>query len=630
MENIQKSELKKMLPLWLQEHGYPLKRSFRCLNPQHEDRHPSMCYFEQTQTVHCFSCGATYDIFHLVGMEEQISEFPKQLKRTQERYGTQTAQREKESSSYMVQKENTSKQEEKVIDFIQQHQHNQPKELLDWFAQRGIPKEMVKQSNIFLHEGRAIFPIGSQGQWVSWCGRALQDTVTPRYRNSAGKMGIWGIEQIFEWDNQPVAVCEGILDAMSLQLCGCKAVALCGASNVGRLMEEVQKLSGKLPPFLLAGDNDEAGQRMCNQLQQWIEEQGGQCIWLSLPDGCKDVNEAWVEKRQQLQKAVELAKQQLSFLMEPKESSYQQQSMAAMTGDFLEYVDRCKEMGLLSSGLQPLDGLLGGGIFPGLYVLGAPSSLGKTTLLLQIADEIAAAGRDVLFFSLEMSRWELLAKSLCRIAAPEMPLSARGLLQGEIPRQQLESLLEAYNQRCGSRIFISAEHSALTPAMLVEKVHQHQRQRGQAPVVVVDYLQILAPSDPRSSDKQNIDRAVVALKALSRDLEIPVLVASSFNRDSYSRTASMEAFKESGAVEYAADVLLALQMSAMEEKDFDMNREKAADPRKVDLVLLKNRNGVPYGKVPLLYYGAANRFVPVELTPQPPHHHPVRRIGRKK
>lgn len=216
------------------------------------------------------------------------------------------------------------------------------------------------------------------------------------------------------------------------------------------------------------------------------------------------------------------------------------------------------------------------------------------------------------------------------MAAPEMPLSARGLLQGEIPRQQLESLLEAYNQRCGSRIFISAEHSALTPAMLVEKVHQHQRQQGQAPVVVVDYLQILAPSEPRSSDKQNIDRAVVALKALSRDFEIPILVASSFNRDSYSRTASMEAFKESGAVEYAADVLLALQMSAMEEKDFDMNREKAADPRKVDLVLLKNRNGIPYGKVPLLYYGAANRFVPVELTPQPPHHHPVRRIGRKK
>lgn len=115
-----------------------------------------------------------------------------------------------------------------------------------------------------------------------------------------------------------------------------------------------------------------------------------------------------------------------------------------------------------------------------------------------------------------MSRWELLAKSLCRTAAPQTALCARQLLQGEIPSSQLKRLLEAYNRRSGERIFISAEQEALTPETLREKALRHRARRGRSPVVVVDYLQILAPSDARGSDKQNVHRAVVALKALSR------------------------------------------------------------------------------------------------------------------
>lgn len=622
MEPIQKEELKKSLPLWLKEHGCSLNKNFRCFNPEHEDKHPSMHYFPQTETVHCFACGVTYDIFHLVGQEEHIPDFPSQLKRVQERYGFL----QREPSSFLGEKKETD--EQSVALFVKQHRTNQPPELLEWFSTRGIPEQAVKDANIFFFEGRAIFPISHHGTWVSWCGRALQDGVTPRYRNSAGKMGIWGVNALFSQTGQPIAVCEGILDAMSLQLCGCKAVALCGAGNTGRLIQELQNVPGSLPPLLLAGDNDEAGREMCRQLETWVHKQGGVCVRLMLPDGCKDVNEAWVRAPQQLQAALNAAKHQLAPLQDDCETDACP-SMAALSEDFLSYLGRCQQMGMLSSGLAELDELLGGGIFPGLYVLGAPSSLGKTTLLLQMADEMAAAGRDVLFFSLEMSRWELLAKSLCRTAAPQTALCARQLLRGEIPSSQLKQLLEAYNRRSGERIFISAEHEALTPEILKEKALRHREQHGRAPVVVVDYLQILAPSDARGSDKQNVDRAVVALKALSRELEIPVLVASSFNREAYTKEVSMEAFKESGAVEYAADVLLALQMSAAGEKDFDLNREKMADPRRVDIVLLKNRSGVPYGKVPLLYYSAENRFIAAK-EPVSPARQSVRRIGRKQ
>lgn len=622
MEPIPKEELKKHLPLWLKEHGCSLNKNFRCFNPEHEDKHPSMHYFPQTETVHCFACGVTYDIFHLVGQEEHIPDFPSQLKRVQERYGFS----QREPSSFLGEKKETD--EQSVSLFVKQHRTNQLPELLEWFSTRGIPEQAVKAANIFLFEGRAVFPVSRHGTWVSWCGRALQDGVTPRYRNSAGKMGIWGVDALFSQTGQPIAVCEGILDAMSLQLCGCKAVALCGAGNTGRLIQELQNLPGSLPPLIFAGDDDEAGREMCRQLKAWMTEAGGVCTCLALPDGCKDVNEAWVRAPQQLQAALSAARQELALL--PHEGKTDAcPSMAALSEDFLSYLGRCQQTGVLSSGLEELDELLGGGLFPGLYVLGAPSSLGKTTLLLQMADEIAASGRDVLFFSLEMSRWELLAKSLCRTAAPQTALCARQLLRGEIPSSQLKRLLEAYNRRSGERIFISAEQEALTPETLREKALRHRAQRGRSPVVVVDYLQILAPSDARSSDKQNVDRAVVALKALSRELEIPVLVASSFNREAYTKEVSMEAFKESGAVEYAADVLLALQMSAAGEKDFDLNREKMADPRRVDIVLLKNRSGVPYGKVPMLYYSAQNRFVPSK-EPVSPMSQTVRRIGRKQ
>lgn len=622
MEPIQKEELKKSLPLWLKEHGCSLKKNFRCLNPEHEDKHPSMHYFPQTETVHCFACGTTYDIFHLVGEEEHIPDFPSQLKRVQERYGFS----QRDPSSFLEEKKEND--EQSVPLFVKQHRTNQPPELLEWFSTRGIPEQAVKAAHIFLFEGRAVFPVSRHGTWVSWCGRALQDGVAPRYRNSAGKMGIWGVDALFSQTGQPIAVCEGILDAMSLQLCGCKAVALCGAGNTGRLIQELQNLPGSLPPLIFAGDDDEAGREMCRQLKAWMTEAGGVCTCLALPDGCKDVNEAWVRAPQQLQAALSSARQELALL--PHEGKTDVcPSMAALSEDFLSYLGRCQQTGVLSSGLAELDELLGGGLFPGLYVLGAPSSLGKTTLLLQMADEIAASGRDVLFFSLEMSRWELLAKSLCRTAAPQTALCARQLLRGEIPSSQLKRLLKAYNRRSGERIFISAEQEALTPETLREKALRHRAQRGRSPVVVVDYLQILAPSDARGSDKQNVDRAVVALKALSRELETPVLVASSFNRDAYTKEVSMEAFKESGAVEYAADVLLALQMSAAREKDFDLNREKMADPRRVDIVLLKNRSGVPYGKVSMLYYSAQNRFIPSK-EPVSPARQSVRRIGRKQ
>ena len=152
-------------------------------------------------------------------------------------------------------------------------------------------------------------------------------------------------------------------------------------------------------------------------------------------------------------------------------------------------------------------------------------------------------------------------------------------------------------------------------------------------MVVVDYLQILAPADIRASDKQNTDRNVLELKRLSRDHKIPVIGISSLNRDNYTEPINTAAFKESGAIEYGSDCLIGLQYVGMEyregEKDQQrhqrirelMNSNDAAarkgDGIEIEVRLLKNRNGSKGVSDPLLFYPVCNLFRehPAGMTP---------------
>lgn len=621
MNEMEKESLRARLPAWLREHGYPLTRSFRCLSPAHQDRHPSMRYNPKNQTVHCFSCGASFDVFDLVGMEEGLDAFPQRLEAVRRRYGG--------GAPAPSCREKGKQEAPDLTGFARAGAAARREEDYAWFAARGLRRETVERFGLFVQDGRAVLPVWRQGRCVSWCARALAEDGSPRYLNSPGPMGIWGVDALWDSAGAPVAVCEGAFDALSLEQCGCPALALCGAANVGRLEEELRRLPGPPPPLLLAADRDEAGERMARRLEEALDRLGGRHARLDLPAGCKDVNAALVERPRELEQALARAREELELAGRIGREDYEAGSFAGMAGEFLAYLDESRRRPALSSGLDGLDGLLGGGLWPGLYVLGAPSSLGKTTLLLQMADALAAAGRDVLFFSLEMGRWELLAKSLSRRAGLRQAAAMRQILQDGIDRTRLEKLLEEYNRECGRRFFVVEE--PLSPAQLAQRAREHREKRGAAPVVFVDYLQILPPADPRASDKQNVDRAVLQLKALSRELDAPVLAASSFNRESYGKGASMEAFKESGAVEYAADVLLALQLSAFGREGFDPDREKAADPRKEDLLVLKNRNGPAFGRLPLHYHAAANLFREAPL-PGPAAAEPgaVHRIGKRR
>ena len=124
----------------------------------------------------------------------------------------------------------------------------------------------------------------------------------------------------------------------------------------------------------------------------------------------------------------------------------------------------------------------------------------------------------------------------------------------------------------------------------------------------MDYLQIITPESKYSTDKQAIDQTILELKRISRDYKIILVVISSFNRASYGKEITLSAFKESGSVEYSSDLLLGLQLTDVSAKNFDLEQAKKQIPRKVELVILKNRNGITNEKVKFRYYQPYNLF----------------------
>ena len=105
-----------------------------------------------------------------------------------------------------------------------------------------------------------------------------------------------------------------------------------------------------------------------------------------------------------------------------------------------------------------------------------------------------------------------------------------------------------------------------------------------------------------------MDKGVLELKRISRDFKTPVIGISSLNRANYSTPISMEALKETGGLEYGSDIVIGLQLKGTGSKNFDVNEAKKKNPREIELVILKNRNGSTGDKITFNYYPLFNYF----------------------
>lgn len=426
---------------------------------------------------------------------------------------------------------------------------------------------------------------------------------------------------------EPIFVVEAELDALSIIDGGGQAIALSSTTNVKKLLEVVKE-KPPTQPLIISLDNDEAGRKAADTLSAGLSEANIFSYRHKVPEGYKDANEFLMSDREAFCKWVRVGKTPIS----------ERESVAFRLNDFMATVRKNREGRAIPTGFDNLDNILDGGLYPGLICLGANSSIGKTTICLETADNVARAGYGVLIFSLEMSSTELIAKSLSRqslvldmelYGTTSHALTTRGILRGiynDTEKELLGKAIEDYSE-WGKRINISEGVGNIGVKEITAKVQEYMKaHKGRPPVVVIDYLQILAPFDVRMTDKQNTDKAVLELKRLSRDFQIPVIAISSFNRESYSAPVSMASFKESGAVEYSSDVLIGLQYHGWDyikgEKDSDRKYrlDKLRDeieksvkngiPIEIQVKILKHRNGrrIERGGLKFEFFSRFNYF----------------------
>lgn len=307
---------------------------------------------------------------------------------------------------------------------------------------------------------------------------------------------------------------------------------------------------------------------------------------------------------------------------EQKKQLYLNNNTEKQLESFLEGIKDESLVKPIPTGFKLLDETLNGGIKQGLYAIGAISSLGKTTLVHQIADNLAKDGHDVLFFSLEMDKSQMLSKSLSRLSyqiaeeegrnTDKFALCHSDIVQAyKLKGKQVEMLdtaVELYKANYARNI--RYEYGAKSGEEIARIVDNHIKYTEKKPIVIVDFLQYVkgTKQDARMATNEN----VTILKDLVVKHGIPVILISSFNRSSYKTQASMESFKESGEIEYISDVLIGLQLKGCQGEGNDIQTKidnaKAEPVRSVELKLLKQRDGIATKTIDFKYNPRFNYF----------------------
>ena len=423
--------------------------------------------------------------------------------------------------------------------------------------------------------------------------------------NSKGKQHIFNEEILFQIIakndlKQYLFICEGWADSLSLLDNECQSIALNSTNNSKKFLEIITKNKNTFDKdfkdnfvFLLALDNDNAGKQATAFLMEELKKLGLKCFDVTSylvaygGNNYKDVNEAYIDNREEFIKRVTRIDNANSV-----EGIENVLYIGKSSMDRLMKLNKSYELTTepIKTGFKNLDSALYQGFRPGLYILGAVSSLGKTSFMLQIASNIAESGQDVLLFSLEMSAEELLAKILSRITYEtneDYALNTAEILynnfskiqrdQGEYVRGKAFERLQGFAEH----IFISEGIGNITTDEIRNQISEHKRITGNVPFVVIDYVQIICPLDYKMTDKQATDRNITELKRISRDFGCVVFGISSFNRESYKEEVSMASFKESGAIEYGSDVLMGLQYAETERKEEEIYNPKTKTKTKV-------------------------------------------------
>ena len=289
-----------------------------------------------------------------------------------------------------------------------------------------------------------------------------------------------------------------------------------------------------------------------------------------------------------------------------------------MPGEIQDFRSR----GHIKSGYNNLDAITY--IYPGFYVLGGISSLGKTTFAQQMGDQMAANGEHIIYFSLEQSALELASKSLSRIMCEIDAKSALTSLQIRKQNYEVERLQPAIAEYAKVAKNVTLVECTFKASItdIENFVDEYIKVNNVKPIVIIDYLQVIqAQEGCHMTTKDIIDSHVRRLKQIQTKHQIVMIALSSLNRQNYLTIIDYESFKESGGIEYTADVIWGLQLQILHDEIFDkqghlnekrelVKEAKSANIRKIELVCLKNRFGISSYSCYFDYYPPFDYFRP--------------------
>ncbi len=292
--------------------------------------------------------------------------------------------------------------------------------------------------------------------------------------------------------------------------------------------------------------------------------------------------------------------------------------------DRLEYLTRHPEESLgIPTGFSDLDRLLGGMQRSDLLIVAGRPGLGKSAMLLSIAKNVAQSHKKhVAIFSMEMSNEQLIQ----RLLSQETQIDAHKFRQGKVSEDEWARFTHAASVLSEVKIFLD-DTPALTPLQLRSKCRRLHLEYN-LDLVLVDYLQLMG-SDFRTENRvQEVSYISRYLKALARELNVPVVAAAQLSRAVEQRTSKrpqLSDLRESGSLEQDADIVMFIHrqeegMAGTEREPAPINSSRRAPSPRVEavvteIIVAKHRHG-PTGSVELIFFPSRTRFEDAAVRPE--------------
>lgn len=407
-----------------------------------------------------------------------------------------------------------------------------------------------KDTSVLTSSPRLIIPTCKE----HYVARDIRSGVSGRYQKmNEGKAHTFMLDQLLDApDTSAVFIVEGVFDALSFMEAGFPAVALNSTSRAKAFLQEITKKNVKAV-CIVCLDKDDAGKKASDVICNGLSHLGIRYIVPTLFSEYKDANEYLVADRSSFilaaKNTVDLATRQ------PQPDSDIDKFMAVVNSKRYEAVP---------TGIEPLDKYLDGGfVNEWLVILSAPPGAGKTALATQICESFARSGRKSLYFNFEMTKDQLIARSLARSCGKFKALNImRFYSLSEADKKVVVKAAENFKKELSPYLIYNPSDTACDLDTIIEVMEAFaekcESEGEKAPIVFIDYLQMIE-GRPKEDVTATIKRTNKAFKKYAAEHHSIVFCISaqsrSANRDEEAR---LDAGRDTSNIEYSSDLQLQL------------------------------------------------------------------------